>query len=136
MSEIKSPFLDDNKETTDENKIDSKNSDFNKHRIVDGTVNNESLVQTNIGDIKNISEDDSEESLEIQEEGRLLKRLIIIMIILLVAALIWLFLYNALHKKEDFPVNDNVETLNNNLNINDFDMRGEKFQAKSIIIEE
>ncbi len=140
MSEIKSPFLN--------NENNSNNNGFERNQDSDplgrSVINADTVepvknaVQREAAFAKSSSgfgsENEGDTSLEIQEEGKTLRRVIVIMIILLVIALMGLFAYNALNKKEELPKNDIKQ--GNSLEITDFDMKGGEFQAKSIIIEE
>jgi hypothetical protein len=136
MSEIKSPFLSEKKdvESKEAESISAKtlldNESIKSEKTVELTDSQESESNAN-----NDNDSKSDASLEIQEEGKTLRQIIIIMIILLALALMGLFAYNALNKKGEIPNNINMGQ-GDSLEITDFDMKGEEFQAKSIIIEE
>jgi len=118
MSEIKSPFLNDEKK-----KDNTESYGYgNKYRTVDDNEGAHSFVREDAG------------VLEIKEDGRLLKNIIIAMLILLVLALLALMAYNLFGKPFESPEVDG-RNREINLEITDFDMKGNDFQARSVIVE-
>lgn len=144
MSEIKSPFLKDGKKT---------NNEYGEQPIVLGagpgggegnslnsTVRTAEVKQKSvIGDMGNASatemKDEVGESLEIKEEGKVLRNVIISMIVLLVLALLGLLMYNLFNKSGE-PANTTILKEETNVEITNFEMKGEEFKAGSIIIEQ
>ncbi len=134
MSEIKSPFL-DSKEG--ENNISDKRTvsedDNNVHAMNDRQLelsgDNESFVN---------NEDEGE--IEIKDEGKLLKNIIIVMIILLILSILGLVLYNFIfNKKNEIDKINQQATQQEKQKIgvdeNTFEMEGKNFKAGSVVIE-
>ncbi len=134
MSELKSPFL-DNK--MDENSVSDKQttseSDNNVHTMNDyqpeSSIDNKSFVN---------NEDEGE--IEIKDEGRLLKNIIIVMIILLILSILGLVLYNFLFNKKSEIDKINQQAIQQEkqevgADENAFEMEGKNFKAGSVVIE-
>ena len=137
MSDFQSPFLNNGKKFNNDDYIKKSSVEPKENENV-VSVGNKNLAlnkdsKSGFSDRK--AEDIKQGDLVIQEEGKLFKKIIILLIILLVIALIWLILYNLFNKKNkpgEIINNSKVET---NVDINDFDMKSEKFRVRSIIIE-
>jgi len=134
MSEIKSPFL-DSKEG--ENNISDKRTvsedDNNVHAMNDRQLelsgDNESFVN---------NEDEGE--IEIKDEGKLLKNIIIVMIILLILSILGLVLYNFIFNKKNEIDKINQQAIQQEkqkigVDENTFEMEGKNFKAGSVVIE-
>jgi len=137
MADVKSPFLNDDKQI-DHNKEgeikDAHEQHFGLETKVEENIshelNNENAKEISRVDLNN----EKSESLEIQEESKFLRNIIVILIVLLVVALMGLILYNLLNKTEG-PINTDNTQIKTSVEVNDFDMKSEKFQARSVIIE-
>jgi len=147
MSETKSPFLNDgeNKDNKSPEQIatlgtspEGRNnkSPFGGSVVgVDSEVKAKSVVDTT----KNLSGPDSSSAetgtLEIKEDGKILRNIIIVLIVLLVLALLGLVGYNVLNKGNGA---ENIKVLKEESRVEtgNFEMKGERFKASSIVIEQ
>lgn len=146
MSEVKSPFLDDEKKV---------NSECGNQPVVSGvdagSGNNEGSFSVTTGaggetrqksvidskrSIPTIEANDKElGSLEIKEDGKVLRNIIIIMTILLVLSLLGLIAYNLLNKNGGSS-DPKVLEEETSVKITNFEMKGKEFKVGSIIIEQ
>jgi hypothetical protein len=144
MSEVKSPFLDGEEKI---NNIGTKEFDTQKEQSQNNTQEhfmnnvergNKDRQVISANDMRDIpsAETKTEEmgSLEIEEDGKLLRNIIIVMIVLLVLSLAGLIIYNLLNTPEK-PANVNDAKIETNVEVNSFDMKSEKFRASSMVIE-
>ncbi len=122
MSKIKNPFLNE-EESLQTFSSDSKAVDIGEQNSIQ---NNEQPIINN--------DESSVGSLEIKEDGKMLKNVIVLMIILLILALLGLAMYNLLNKQNKPLKNDNIDKINN-VEVNNFEMNGRKFKANSIVVE-
>jgi hypothetical protein len=141
MSEIKSPFLDDGEKI---------NNEYGRQPVASemetGGGNNNATAETGVGvrpksvidsggDVAIPEVNSDVASLEIKEDGKVLRNFIITMIILLVLSLLGLVMYNLLNKSGEVS-ESKVLKEETSVEINNFEMKGEKFKAGSIIIEQ
>ncbi len=130
MSELNSPFLNNNKgENNINNKINSDSDDFQTES---------SQPESEIGQQFTTSSNEGE--IEIKEDGKLLKNVIIIMIIILILSILGLILYNLIFNKKNEMNGINqqaTQQMNAGTTTNDnvFEMEGKKFKAGSVVIE-
>ncbi len=130
MSELNSPFLDNKEEENNINNNQVSSEDNNLHTM---DYQPESIV-----DNQHSSENDNEGEIEIKDEGKLLKNIIIILIIFLILSILGLVLYNFIFgkKKEADKANQqSIQQVEQNANSNTFEMNGKDFNAGSIVIE-
>ncbi len=131
MSEFNSPFL-DNQE--DKNNTNEKISENSKDIHTADHQSNPSVSQQSFDEYNNEGE------IEIKEEGKLLKNIIIILIILLILSILGLVLYNFIFnkKKQINKINQQVsqqEKSGVSVDENTFEMEGNNFKAGSITVE-
>lgn len=137
MPEVKSPFLNDEKQI--EHNKEGEIKDVHEQRFGSATGVGENVFHEahndNMKEIPHVdANNEKNESLEIQKESKLLRNIIITMIVLLVIALMGLLLYNLLNKAGG-PADTESAQFKTSVEVNDFDMKSEKFRARSIIIE-
>ncbi len=134
MSEIKSPFL-DSKEG--ENNISDKRAvsedDNNVHAMNDRQLESS-------GDNESFVNNEDEGEIEIKDEGKLLKNIIIVMIILLILSILGLVLYNFIFNKKNEIDKINQQAIQQEkqkigVDENTFEMEGKNFKAGSVVIE-
>ena len=134
MSEIKSPFL-DSKEG--ENNISDKRAvsedDNNVHAMNDRQLESS-------GDNESFVNNQDEGEIEIKDEGKLLKNIIIVMIILLILSILGLVLYNFIFNKKNEIDKINQQAIQQEkqkigVDENTFEMEGKNFKAGSVVIE-
>lgn len=134
MSEIKSPFL-DSKEG--ENNISDK-------RTISGDDNNVHAMNDRqlelSGDNESFVNNEDEGEIEIKDEGKLLKNIIIVMIILLILSILGLVLYNFIFNKKNEIDKINQQAIQQEkqkigVDENTFEMEGKNFKAGSVVIE-
>ena len=131
MSKINSPFLN--------NEGDNQNTNDNKTELSqDGSHTMD--YQPHSPNNKIVNQDNDEGSIEIKDDGKLLKNIIITLIILLILAILGLVLYNFIFGNKNQTDQQDQQAIQkvepeSNIEGKNFEMNGRDFKAGSIVIE-
>ena len=132
MSKINSPFLDN-----EEGKQSANNNETEINQDSSHLMN---YQPQSSNDNKIVSQHDDEGEIEIKDDGKLLKNIIIALIIFLILAILGLVLYNFIFSKKKQADQASQQAIqrvepDSNVEVNNFEMKSRDFKAGSIVVE-
>ncbi len=132
MSELNSPFLSNEKE--------GQNTSNNKTEPNHNSPHTIDYQPQSHDNNKIVNQDNDEGEIEIKDDGKLLKNIIIALIIFLILAILGLVLYNFILSKKKQADQANQQSIqkvepDSTIEGNNFEMNGRDFKAGSIVIE-